>query len=163
MTERVWIDPKCDRSKWPTGPWSDEPDKVQWKDETTGLPCLAKRHPHSGHWCGYVGVPPGHPLHGKSYNDDVSLEVHGGITFGDHCQEGPPEQTVCHIPDPGEPEHLWWLGFDCHHARDYSPNDKVYEAERGYLFTIGPDQSYKPLGFVKGECALLAAQVATAS
>lgn len=161
MNERTWIDPRCDRSQWPAGAWDGEPDKAQWKDEATGLACLAKRHPSSGHWCGYVGIPPEHPLHGKE-DEDCNLEVHGGITFGAHCQEGPPETTVCHIPGLGEPEHLWWLGFDCAHAWDYSPSDKIREIERGYPFTIGFDQSYKSLAYVKNECARLAAQVRVA-
>lgn len=29
---------------WGTGPWVGEPDKAQWEDETTGLPCLALRY-----------------------------------------------------------------------------------------------------------------------
>jgi hypothetical protein len=41
-----------DKSAWGPGPWTDEPDKVQWTDTATGLPCLAKRNPRGGHWCG---------------------------------------------------------------------------------------------------------------
>jgi hypothetical protein len=29
-----------DKSQWGPGPWQDEPDKKQWQDEATGLPCL---------------------------------------------------------------------------------------------------------------------------
>ena len=64
---------------WPDGPWNGEPDKVQWQDQQTGMPCLAVRHPESGHWCGYVGVDPDHPHFEQSY-DDVSMadgEKHG--------------------------------------------------------------------------------------
>jgi hypothetical protein len=40
-----------DKSWWPRGPWDDEPDKVQWPDEATGLPCMVKRGP-VGSFCG---------------------------------------------------------------------------------------------------------------
>ena len=127
--------------------------------------CLAKRNSRSGNWCGYVGVSDAHPWHGKGYNDlpEYGPEVHGGLTFANSCQEGPPEQTICHIPAPGTPDHLWWFGFDCAHAWDYSPMDKVLEAERGYPFTVGHDETYKPLGYVKRECTSLARQIAAAS
>lgn len=50
-----------DKSTWGPGPWADEPDKVQWQDETTGLPCMVRRgSPEIGVWCGYVGVAEGH-------------------------------------------------------------------------------------------------------
>lgn len=29
-----------DKSDWPRGEWDNEPDKVQFQDEATGLPCL---------------------------------------------------------------------------------------------------------------------------
>lgn len=160
MTERTWIDPRCTREGWKPGPWDGEPDKVQWKDEATGLPCLAKRHPESGHWCGYVGVDPSHPWHGKSYSDLPGYpEVHGGLTYADDCQEGPPETTVCHIPEPGEPEHLWWFGFDCHHSQDRSPQDAIWDEK--YHGTCWRDGTYKALGYVKANCARLARQIAT--
>lgn len=145
---------------WPSGEWDGEPDKVQWQDEATGMPCLAVRHPTSGHWCGYAGVSPDHPLYGKGY-DDVGFDVHGGITFTDPCQPGDDESKgVCHLPDPGEPDHVWWFGFDCAHAGDYSPKDKRYEEERGYPFTVQPYENYRTLEYVKQECANLAAQLA---
>lgn len=160
MSERTWIDPRCDRSQWPAGAWDGEPDKVQWKDEATGLPCLAKRNPHAGNWCGYVGIASDHPWHGKGYSDLPGYpDVHGGLTFADDCQEGPPEQTVCHIPEPGEPEYLWWFGFDCAHAWDHSPRDHVMAAEHGYPFTISHDSSYRTLGYVRNQCGKLAAQI----
>lgn len=80
-----------DKSEWLDGPWKYEPDKKQWRDEATGLPCLIVRGP-SGSLCGYVGVPPTHPAYGKQY-DDVSVEVHGGLTFADKCAEAPTRES----------------------------------------------------------------------
>ena len=42
------------------GPWSDEPGKVHWIDDITGLPCLALRNVLLGSWHGYVALPNSH-------------------------------------------------------------------------------------------------------
>ncbi len=34
-----------DKTGWGEGPWQSEPDKRQWQDEATGLPCLIVRGP----------------------------------------------------------------------------------------------------------------------
>src|SRR4051812_13771303 len=57
-----------DKTGWGDGPWQSEPDKRQWHDEATGLACLIVRGP-MGALCGYVGLPPGHPWHGKEYHE----------------------------------------------------------------------------------------------
>lgn len=62
-----------DKSAWGPGPWQDEPDKRQWADEATGLPCLIVRGP-IGALCGYVGVPPDHPAYGLSYDGTPNKE-----------------------------------------------------------------------------------------
>jgi hypothetical protein len=125
-----------DKSAWGPGEWADEPDKVQWQDEATGLPCLAVRN-HHGVWCGYVGVAPGHPWHGMGYSDvDDDISVHGGLTFANACSPGKEEHGICHKPDPGEPEHVWWFGFDCGHCDDLIP--------RRYLeYAALPGEAYR--------------------
>ena len=163
-----------DKSEWGDGPWQDEPDKVQWKDEATGLPCLAKRHGRAGHWCGYVGVPEGHPAFGKDYDDvrvatdDGWPDAHGGLTYAAHCQEGDEAEAICHIPDPGEPDHVWWLGFDCAHSGDLSPgyaalDRKRYEETGDSLWlSRGSYESYRDLRYVRGVVRRLAGQLAEA-
>lgn len=79
-----------DKSGWATGPWRDEPDKKQWLDGATGLPCLIVRSP-IGSLCGYVGLPAGHDLHGKDY-DSVDVDVHGGLTFAGRCHHAPDQE-----------------------------------------------------------------------
>ena len=144
---------------WLSGPWDGEPDKIQWPDEATGLPCLAVRHPYLGHWCGYVGVAAGHPMHGKGY-EDVDIDAHGGLTFAEPCSPGSTEgHGVCHIPAPGEPEHVWWFGFDCAHSGDYSPQEARRAIALGYRFKIRPHQKYRTLRYVQQQCAALAAQL----
>lgn len=193
-----------DKSKWERGVWDAEPDKMQWLDEATGLPCLITRN-HGGAWCGYVGVPPEHPAHGKDYND-VDVSVHGGLTFANRCQKHGREEFekwrasmlkgkgeidkyprgdmaqawearghliddfeawqkrqqesgICHTTEPGEPDCVWWLGFDCSHSQDLSP------AMEAILKTIMPERhttgyaSYKDINYVRAQCRELAQQL----
>lgn len=173
MESKEWTTIDRAALRWPSGPWDGEPDKAQWQDEATGLPCLAVRHSRSGHWCGYVGVTEGHPFHGKHYDncslpesddrDSTYIDVHGGLTFSNSCQPGETEATgVCHTPAPGEPDHVWWLGFDCAHSGDHGPQDAVYEIERPESYWQR-DGEYRDLSYVKSECRKLAAQIKSVS
>ena len=107
---------KIDRTGWEPGPWDNEPDRIEWRSPD-GVACLMVRN-RFGNWCGYAAVPPGHPWYEKDH-DEVEAHAHGGLTYASFCQtDGGP---ICHIAQPGEPERVWWLGFDCGHAFDYSP------------------------------------------
>lgn len=144
-----------DKSTWGPGPWQREPDRIQWTDEATGYPCLIKRAPVTGALCGYVGIPPGHPSHGGTagWGDEKTdhLEVHGGVTYGAECDDDP-QLGICHIPEPGTPDHLWWIGFDCAHGWDCSP---ALEARTGCTF----GEPYKDVHFVRAEVLSLARQL----
>lgn len=147
--ERIEYRNVVDKAGWPHGPWNNEPDKIQWQDEATGLPCLIVRGP-SGALCGYVGVPEGHPLHGRDY-DDVDIDVHGGLSFASACQADTPEDHgVCHRPSPGEPDHVWWLGFDCAHAGDFCPRHDRLRFQ---------GDEYRDVAYVRQECQSLARQL----
>jgi hypothetical protein len=152
-----------DKSEWNRGPWDNEPDKLQWQDEATGLPCLIVRGPH-GALCGYVGVAEGHKYFGKDYND-VDVEVHCGLTFGNMCQAGADEDThICHVPGPGEPDHVWWLGFDCAHAGDRSPGYEHLTQRGGPIpcsWNTSGFEEYRELPYVKNQVAALARQLAS--
>ena len=192
-----------DKSDWGTGSWQEEPDKKQWRDEATGLPCLIVRN-HSGALCGYVGVPPEHRLYQSSYDaDGVDVEVHGGLTFASLCAptltheawekwrasvyagraeaERFPEgdaarrlkenaealenyeiavanreaQAICHIPSEGEPDHVWWFGFDCAHYMDFSPAYAKRYGDRE-----SNDEMYRDFEYVTAEVTNLASQLA---
>jgi len=207
-----------DKSTWGEGPWQREPDKRQWKDKATGLPCLIVRGP-AGALCGYVGVAPDHPLHGKGYSEDkvfpcddecsedwhyhcsvaCRVTVHGGLTFADSCSHFGPDEWenakkrfasaesearkyprgdssefrksiapvidnyeawrermqqshICHIAAPGEPDSVWWFGFDCAHAGDLCPKFD-HEWERSGC------EDYKDIGYVTAQVTELAAQL----
>lgn len=157
MIEQEWT--HTDKSSWGPGPWQGEPDKKQWTDQATGLPCLIKRN-DGGALCGYVGVPEGHPWYRADYSHvDPHPEVHGGLTYADFCmEEGNQAKTICHIPEPGEPDNVWWLGFDCAHFRDASPAYHRTYAEAGIAHTLS--ETYKTIAYVTAECASLAKQAA---
>ena len=105
---------KNDRTEWSRGPWDLEIlDKAVWVDEKTGLDCMIKRNV-SGAWCGYVGLPSTHSAFKAEYWD-VNVDVHGGLTYSNHCAG-----DICHLHDGNEDE-TWWLGFDCNHMGDLSP------------------------------------------
>lgn len=249
-----------DKSAWGQGPWQDEPDKIQFTDEATGLPCLLVRGP-VGSWCGYVGVAEGHPLFKKGYGDcalpkaqpkgvtegdevmDLSeiggkkmpiparmvemarqklicdpdkaycahrpeaiLNAHGGITFAGFCYE-PDEKafkawqkrmieskdeakqypkgdaaerwkeqghliddfegwvefmeghSICHVPEPGQPKNVWWLGFDCAHSGDLSPKMRMHLAGMPRS-SYRDSEKYRDRAYVEGEVKDLAAQLA---
>lgn len=160
---RTWTYP--DHHPAGDGPWKDEPDRGQWVDPATDLDCLVKRGP-AGQWCGYVGVPPGHPWHGRDYSD-VDVEVHGGLTYSDLCQEGDvdTEPAICHVPEPGRPADVWWLGFDCAHFMDLCP--RYDQMPVGDGTTVGdvlkPYATYKDMAYAVAQTILLAEQVASAA
>lgn len=106
------------RALWANGPWDDEPDLIRWKHEPSGYDLLMWRN-HMGTWCGYVGLPETHPLHGLNYGSEEfleRLETHHGLTFSD---------TFVDVKDrfelPDELRLLWWIGFDCAHFGDVMP------------------------------------------
>jgi hypothetical protein len=132
------------------GPWQKEPSRVEWKH--AGLPCIAHRG-GGGAWCGYVAVPPGHKYHGKDCGEiDDAIDVHGGLTFAAKCHG-----HICHVPEPGEPDDVWWFGFDCAHAYDMRPESKMFETPRWSQL----EEHYWTLEEVQEETNRLAEQLAS--
>jgi hypothetical protein len=172
MREQQVIETKkwdVDKSTWGEGPWQHEPDRLEWRH--AGLPCLARRGP-MGQWCGYAAVSPGHPLHGVAYSTehdavrelvdhfqlaayacspDGILNVHGGITYSDFCHD-----DICHVPAPGEPDNVFWFGFDTGHAFDYIPGMAARWPDK----TLHRGEEYRTLAYVQAETNQLAEQLA---
>ena len=93
---------KATKDAWGPGPWHDEPDKLQWSNALTGLPCLIVRN-QLGALCGYVGIDSNHPWFGLLYHEctlkpkcvaaiegsycehtmDYVLECYGGVSYSD--------------------------------------------------------------------------------
>lgn len=143
------------------GPWTDEPDKVLWVDPTADLDCMLLRS-QLGNWCGYVGVPEGHPWFGADVDDlEPYPDVHGGVNYADACQEGQGDDAICHTPLPGRSGHLWWLGFDCGHAWDFSPlaHHRLKLISRDDLpDRLREGQTYRTQEYARDQVTLLALQ-----
>lgn len=142
---------------WPKGPWDNEPDKLVWKTKA-GLPGMIVRN-GVGALCGYAAVAKGHPLfevpysRGEDYSESPEgrFEVHGGITYSDKCAG-----HICHVPEPGEPDDVWWFGFDCAHSGDFCPGmHGAFGVLQGRSL-----ESYKDIEYVKAEVEKLAEQLA---
>jgi hypothetical protein len=139
------------KAEWGDGPWTNEPDKIQFVDEDTNYDCLIVRN-WGGALCGYVGVPVSHPCYKKDYNT-IDVEVHGGLTFSSECRtESKEESGICHIPRK-EIGEVWWLGFDCGHSCDCYPDQMKY-----HLLGSGIE-AYREILYVKQQIRLLAAQL----
>lgn len=146
-----------DKSTWARGPWDREPDKMQFTDSMTGLPCLIKRN-GTGALCGYVGVPKDHPAYEKFY-DNVDAQVHGGLTYSSFCAPlGDEAHSICHVVEDGEDDKVWWLGFDCAHYMDFSP--RLYtELPEELRNSLNQGNKYRTVAYVKREIAGLAKQL----
>jgi hypothetical protein len=96
--------------------------------------------------------------------EDEYPDVHGGLTYADACGHSDhPSRGICHIPAPGEPDGLWWFGFDCAHSGDWSPEDAVRERDRPEAcWKNSWDARYRTLQYVKSNCARFATQIASA-
>ncbi len=143
-----------DRSKWPPGPWDDEPDKMNWTTEA-GLPGMIVRSDITGSLCGYAAVPSSHPWHGLPFNNTqmlMRISVHGGLTYAAPC-----EGRICHIPRLDEDDEVWWFGFDCCHGMDLAPS--MIALFKDMPFSISTFGKYRDVAYVHGEVESLAKQL----
>lgn len=145
------------------GEWLDEPDEVTF--EYKGIKCLVfrvvKREIYcpteayfGGHLCGYILLPPEHPMCGKECWDE--FECHQGVTFHDGTDE------------------VWILGFDCGHLGDLIPTmehmhrtipelieiNKAFSTPEGFEKHPWFHPTYKNVDFCIKECKSLAKQAA---
>lgn len=104
------------------------------------------------------------------------IEVHGGITYSNSCQEG---RKICHTPKTGRSEHVWWYGFDCGHCMDFSPGmdassrslrergflnefddeHATYDPTTGTKHEYGDDFTYRDMAYAKAEVERMAQQL----
>ena len=113
----------CDyRDRFGYGPWQEEADRYQWHYGDTGIVCMSRRAYH-GAFCGYVGVPRNHPAWGIDFRlvqEFANPGIHGGLDYSARC-DGDQETGICHVPEPGEDDDLWWFGFSCDKEGDLVP------------------------------------------
>jgi hypothetical protein len=133
-------------------PWTNEPRYLAWVHEW--LLCVLLRGVHNA-WCGYVGLPPWHPLHGAA-RVDIDADIYGGITWAaGYLRFGPTaEDTALGI---------WWVGWDCAHAYDITPDTwELCRTQGPVPISDSPDGArltYKTCAFAVGETERLAAQL----
>lgn len=149
-----------------------EPYKIEREWTHAGLRCAVTLAREAEHRCGYVRVPPTHPLHGAEFCSDATghLRVHGGVNFA--------EIEPCTEHEDGQG---WWFGFDCAHAGDcrYDPDRDLEKLSpqaremfefmekhtpmllRGVVGLWGPEH-YWTEDEVAAECERLADQLAEA-
>jgi hypothetical protein len=139
------------------GAWMDEPDRVEFTYE--GLDCLIVRNERMFNLCGYVALPKAHPFYKKGYND-MSYDVHGGLTYSDLCDD----HRICHATDDTKQEKAFWIGFDCAHGGDFVPAmeivDRMIREKHGIVKPKDHDK-YRDVAYVTKEIKDLARQVNT--
>ena len=76
---------------------------------------------------------------------DTVFNVHGGLTYSGSCVG-----RICHVPREGEPDSVWWFGFDCGHVGDLSPGHVARDSDGG---------EYRTVAYVRKEVESLARQL----
>lgn len=153
-TEYLWT--KEQRiAMWGDGPWVDEPDVVEWTPPEHDLPCLILRIQLIGNLNGYAGVPPGHPLHGRSEHrvHFLATGLAKEVTFA-----GPRFWAGTGVMNYGDKGNIsdpykdyWFFGFHTANGTDLVPHAYKLSPE---LFR---DSRYWDFRAVRAQCELLAA------
>jgi hypothetical protein len=146
--------------------WENEPNEEVF--EHMGFKCSLHRGPLKA-WCGYVGVPNGHPLYGKDYHEHIPAlaALHAEAMNGGIGKRGI-ITLFCATPDKATMDisfdvhggvtfagkhkggaDLWHIGFDCSHAGDLTPG----------VSNFG-DGEYRDISYVRDETKRLAEQIA---
>lgn len=98
-----------------------------------------------GYRCGYVQLPKGHRVGGIGY-EELCINVHGGLTYGQCTKEG----TI--------------FGFDCGHFGDapdmklMSPQYKLLHDKLSYLGDVNNTGVIRTLEYCIDECENMAKQ-----
>jgi len=90
------------------------------------------------------------------YYGEVQANVHGGLTFSGPCDES---GHICHVARAGEPDEVWWQGFDCAHGFDYLPIAESWFG-LGEFDALRP--CYRDVAYVREQVERLAQQAAEA-
>jgi hypothetical protein len=134
----------------PEGEWTNEPHSYQWS--AFDLQCLVFRAPNLLHWCGYVGVPPGHPAFLRDYQDLPEIQVHGGLTYSNFL-----ERAESYVKSRTHSCRHWWLGFNCSHPFDLVPG--LLRGQLGSLSSRLCIQTYRNFKYVRAQTEFLAIQL----
>lgn len=147
MRERVML---------PPGPWSKEPDKIEWRDKETGRPCLIVRG-SMGALCGYTGVYEGHPLFQKGYSECMEPGRHRRKTRKELRRAQLFEQKKARKADAANPESggaSWRKSMRDLNSR-YSRASKTFLGRKKWCSHIKPESLLEVHGGVTyaGHCS----------
>ena len=125
---------------------------IEERFEHKGFPCVVVFQP-MGFRCGYVGIPKGHKVYKKHYND-LDIDCHCGLTYSE-------DRLVMQ-----EDKDVWWIGFDCAHICDSPDIEKIkqYYGEdtanriREINFYL-LDKPVRDLEYVKDNCKKIVDQL----
>jgi hypothetical protein len=143
----------------------------------------------SGHRCGYVGLPAGHPLHGVKYNESVPgldksaldgpVGKRGIIPLLLADTDNPALDVLIDVHGgltyagegskgyPAASRGLWWFGFDCGHYNDLPSPEWLAAAPPSMqrlhreMSSVDPTRVHRSLDYCVRECESLAQQLAT--
>ena len=140
-----------DWSNFEAGIWNDEPDFIQWMDESTALPCLMVRNKPLGVWRAYVGVEPGHSAYSLDADElrRNNIEIYGELGYTGH---GGDDITL--IGNDGQTFRLWWIGFGCASECDGRPVQRINRDRIEFR-----PEAYKTADFVKIQVQVLAGRL----
>ena len=155
------------------GPWRDEPDRIAWRDSSSGYSCLILRQAN-GSLSGYVAVTPSHPLwcfERDAIPAELGISPHEGLDYAALCDENAlPMLRICHVDHPARSrQHVpttadsdasgghdaWWFGFDTDKPGDFLPRGYA----RNDLHREAGKKLYRDLAYVAGEVMDLAAKL----
>lgn len=90
------------------------------------------------------------------HTPDSIIDVHGGLTHSGSSNK----YLFRTQPAPGEPEKIWWFGFDCSHSGDLSPRmDVITKMISPELHRWHNNDVYRDMAYVKAEVQTLAEQL----
>lgn len=123
------MDLKIDKSKWPRGEWDNEPDYLEWTDESTGFSCQILRDPKAGFLKGVVDVETLGRLFARNEKEILQvLDIGGMIEV---------EFYYYHIPN------ILRTQFRCWNYHDLIPSGNYWQSENA---------TYKNIEYVKEGC-----------
>jgi len=124
-----------------------EPDRRLWRTKADLL-AVVVRHDRYGHLCGYVELPKGQTAFPDEQDYSCfDLTCHGGLTFHGQLKA-----------ELGGAEGAYWVGYDCNHSYDLSPNPP------GDIWSLfkRPDAEYRTFAYCEEQCEDLARQIVEA-
>lgn len=165
---------KINKESWGDGPWNTEKDHEQWVDPVTNYHCIINRTHSTGALCGYVGIPKGHFLYGREYNDKIKkpdnfdeITTEGlpiiSIFANKECVDSKEMPVDWLLKAHGgitwsgphflsSEEDLWYFGFDCSHSGDICP---AYDHD----WAVESNYEYRDFEYVKNWVKRLAHQL----